>query len=119
MAGGRAQVGGNDPGFRNSPFWASRTRIWLFPPARMALRQIASRGLYLSHRRIRNMSVGRFQLALRALDLRAAPCPRGLLRPTGAAVKATAWPRTPPWLASQLATAAATHGGAISCAINH
>ena len=28
------------------------------------------------------MSVGRFQLALRALDLRAAPCPRGLLRPT-------------------------------------
>ena len=35
------------------------------------------------NRRIRNMSVGRFQLALRALDLRAAPCPRGLLRPTG------------------------------------
>ena len=32
---------------------------------------------------IRNMSVGRFQLALRALDLRAAPCPRGLVRPSG------------------------------------
>ena len=32
---------------------------------------------------IRNMSVGRFQLALRALDLRAAPCPRRLLRPSG------------------------------------
>ena len=29
------------------------------------------------------MSVGRFQLALRALDLRAAPCPRGLVRPSG------------------------------------
>ena len=35
------------------------------------------------NRRIRNMSVGRFQLALRALDLRAAPCPRGLVRPSG------------------------------------
>ena len=33
------------------------------------------------------MSVGRFQLALRALDLRAAPCPRGLLRPTGSVEK--------------------------------
>ena len=32
------------------------------------------------------MSVGRFQLALRALDLRAAPCPRGLLRPSGSVV---------------------------------
>ena len=32
------------------------------------------------NRRIRNMSVGRFQLALRALDLRAPPCPRASLR---------------------------------------
>ena len=40
------------------------------------------------NRRIRNMSVGRFQLALRALDLRAAPCPRGLLRPSGSVVGA-------------------------------
>ena len=31
------------------------------------------------NRRIRNMSVGRFQLALRALDLRAPPCPRASL----------------------------------------
>ena len=41
------------------------------------------------NRRIQNMSVGRFQLALRALDLRAAPCPRRLLRPSGSVVGVT------------------------------
>ena len=47
---------------------------------------------------IRNMSVGRFQLALRALDLRAAPCPRGLVRPSGSlAGDPTSWGLTPPW----------------------
>ena len=56
---------------------------------------------------IRNMSVGRFQLALRALDLRAAPCPRGLLRPTGSVVKATSWPLTPPCHGSWLISAPA------------
>ena len=46
---------------------------------------------------IRNMSVGRFQLALRALDLRAAPCPRGLVRPSGSlAGDPTLWGLNPP-----------------------
>ena len=44
VAVNRAQVGANGPGYWNPPFWASRTRIWLFPPTHMALRQIASRG---------------------------------------------------------------------------
>ena len=49
------------------------------------------------NRRIWIVSVGRFQLALRALDLRAAPCPRGLVRPSGSlAGDPTSWGLTPP-----------------------
>ena len=46
------------------------------------------------------MSVGRFQLALRALNLRAPPCPRASL---AAARGATSWLLTPPWLYALIA----------------
>ena len=71
---------------QNGPvFWVAETGARRAPPQRGG-----GGGLSLSfNRRIRNMSVGRFQLALRALDLRAAPCPRGLLRPSGSVVGVT------------------------------